>query len=124
VASTSAFASGRVEGHSRRGALPLGKFPEASPLQVDWGTQDCGAQHAVDLFFGLQGESPENGSFLGFGWRLLAVLGQKGSNIGLRRLLAMRKAHVWWAFFIQRRKFSETRTAWLTWEDSNLHIPD
>jgi hypothetical protein len=26
-------------------------------------------------------------------------------------------------FCYQRRKFSETRNAWLTWEDSNFHIP-
>jgi hypothetical protein len=48
----------------------------------------------VDLFFGLRGESPKNGSFLGFGWRLLGILGQKTSNIGLQRLMAMRKARV------------------------------
>jgi hypothetical protein len=76
----------------------------------------------VDLFFGLQGESPENGSFPGFGWRLLGILGQKSSNIGLQRLMAMRKAHVWRAFLIQRKKFSETRTAWLGREDSNLRM--
>jgi hypothetical protein len=48
----------------------------------------------VELFFGLQGESPENGSFLGFGWRLLGIFGPKSSNIGLQRLLAKRKARV------------------------------
>jgi hypothetical protein len=52
------------------------------------------------------------------------MFGPKSSNIGLQRLLAMRKAHVWRAFLIQRRKFSETRAAWLTWEDSNSHIPN
>jgi hypothetical protein len=67
----------------------------------------------VELFFGLQSESPENGSFLGFGWRLLGILGPKSSNIGPQRLLAMRKARVYRAFLIQRRKFSETRNAWL-----------
>jgi hypothetical protein len=76
----------------------------------------------VDLFFGLQEASPENGSFPGFGRRLLGVLDPKSSNMGLQRLFAMRKARIWRAFFIQRRKFSETRTAWLTWEDSNFHI--
>jgi hypothetical protein len=76
----------------------------------------------VDSFFGLQGESPENGSFLGFGQRLLGILGQKSSNIGLQRLTAMRKAQVWRAFLIQRKKFSETRTAWLGREDSNLRM--
>jgi hypothetical protein len=34
----------------------------------------CQPWHAVDLFFGLQGESPENGSFPGFGWRLSGIL--------------------------------------------------
>src|ERR1700676_1301793 len=74
------------------------------------------------LFFGLQGESPENGSFLEFGWRLLGMFGPKSSNIGLPRLLAMRKARIWRAFLIRRRKFSETHTAWLGREDSNLRM--
>jgi hypothetical protein len=42
----------------------------------------------VALFFGLQGKSSENGSFLEFGWRLLGMFGPKSSNIGLQRLLA------------------------------------
>jgi hypothetical protein len=78
----------------------------------------------VDLFFGLQRESPENGSFPEFGWRLLGILDPKSSNICLQRLLAMRKARIWRAFLIQRRKFSETRNAWLEQEDSNSRIPD
>ena len=36
----------------------------------------------------------------------------------------MRKARIWRAFLIKKRKFSENKNAWLTWEDSNLHIPD
>jgi hypothetical protein len=36
----------------------------------------------------------------------------------------MRKAGIWRAFLISERKFSENKNAWLTWEDSNLHIPD
>jgi hypothetical protein len=47
----------------------------------------------------------------------------KSSNIGLQRLLAIRKARIWRAFLIERRKFSQTRSAWLTWEDSNFDIP-
>jgi hypothetical protein len=96
-------------------------------MRAGWGIETkahCQVYHAVVLFFGLQGESPENGSFLGFGWRLLGMLGQKSSNIGLQRLLAMRKARIWRAFLVQRRKFSETRNGWLTSEDSNSHIPD
>jgi hypothetical protein len=70
----------------------------------------------------LQGKSPENGSFLGFGWRLLGILGPKSSNVGLQRLLAMRKARIWRAFLIEERKFSKNKTAWLGREDSNLRM--
>ena len=31
----------------------------------------------------------------------------------------MRKAHVWRAFLIERRKFSENKNGWLGREDSN-----
>jgi hypothetical protein len=34
----------------------------------------------------------------------------------------MRKARIWRAFLIQRKKFSETRNAWLGREDSNLRM--
>jgi hypothetical protein len=67
----------------------------------------------VDLFFGLQGESPENGSFVEFDWRLSGILGPKTSNVRLQRLLAMRKARVSRAFLIKERKFSENKNAWL-----------
>jgi hypothetical protein len=76
----------------------------------------------VDLFFGLQGESPGNGSFLGFGWRLLGILDPKSSNAGLWRPFAMRKARIWRAFLIKERKFSENRNAWLGREESNLRM--
>jgi hypothetical protein len=48
----------------------------------------------VVSFYGLQDESPENGSFPGFGWRLSGMFGPKSSNIGLQRLMAMRKARI------------------------------
>jgi hypothetical protein len=67
----------------------------------------------VALFFGLQGKSPENGSFLEFGWRLLGMFSPKSSNISLQRLSAMRKARIWRAFLIKERKFSENKNAWL-----------
>jgi hypothetical protein len=76
----------------------------------------------VHLFFGLQGESQENGSFLGFGQRLLGILCPKSSNVGLQRLLAMRKARIWRAFLIEERKFSKNKTGWLGREDSNLRM--
>jgi hypothetical protein len=67
----------------------------------------------VDLFFGLRGESPENGSFLEFDRRLSGMLGPKSVNVSLQRLLAMRKARIWRAFLIEERKFSKNKTAWL-----------
>jgi hypothetical protein len=70
----------------------------------------------------LQGKSPENGSFLGFGWRLLGILGPKSSNVGLQRLLAIRKARIWRAFLIEERKFSKNKTAWLTCWDRHYPI--
>ena len=47
------------------------------------------------------------------------MFGLKSSNIGLQRLLAMKKARIWRAFLIRRRKISEARNAWLGREDSN-----
>ena len=64
----------------------------------------CHVYHAVYSFFGLQGESPENGSFLGSGWRLLGILGPKSSNFDLPRPLAMRKARIWRPFLSEERK--------------------
>jgi hypothetical protein len=58
--------------------------------------------------FGLQRQQ-KTGVFLdsaGDFWEFSANL-----NIGLQRLMATRKACVWRAFLIQRRKFSETRNA-------------
>jgi hypothetical protein len=67
----------------------------------------------VDLFFGLQGESPENGSFPGFGWRLSGIFARKSANAGLQRLSRIRKARIWRAFLVKKRKFSKSRNAWL-----------
>src|SRR5216684_736103 len=76
----------------------------------------------MDLFFGLRCQSPENGSFPGFAWRLLGILGPKSSNVGLQRLLAIRKARIWRAFLIEERKFSKNKNAWLGREHSNLDM--
>jgi hypothetical protein len=76
----------------------------------------------VGLFFGLQGESPENGSFPGFGWRLSGIFGRKSANAGLQRLSTIRKARIWRAFLVKKRKFSKNRNGWLGREDSNLRM--
>jgi hypothetical protein len=73
----------------------------------------CHVYHTVCLFFSLQGESPENGSFLGFGWRLLGILGPKSSNVGLQRLLAMRKARIGGPFSSRKENSLKNKTAWL-----------
>jgi hypothetical protein len=58
------------------------------------------------LFYGLQDKSPENGSFLGFGRRLSGIFGRKSADAGLRRLSTIRKARIWRAFLVKKRKFS------------------
>jgi hypothetical protein len=60
-----------------------------------------------------------------FSWIRLETFGNsrpKSSNVGLQRLLAMRKARIWRVFLIEERKFSENKTAWLEREDSNLRM--
>jgi hypothetical protein len=37
---------------------------------------------------------------------------EKISNIGRQRLLAIRKARIWQAFLIEKRKFSKNKNAW------------
>jgi hypothetical protein len=80
----------------------------------------CHSWRAVDLFFGLQGESPENGSFPGFGWRLSGIYSRKSANTGLQRLSRIRKARIWRAFLVRKRKFSKNRNGWLGREESNF----
>jgi hypothetical protein len=47
---------------------------------------------------------------------------EKISNIGRQRLLAIRKARIWQAFLIEKRKFSKNKNAWAGPEDSNLRM--
>jgi hypothetical protein len=84
----------------------------------------CHLYHAVDLFFSLQAQSPENGSFPGFGWRLSGIFGRKSANAGLQRLSTIRKARIWRAFLVKKRKFSQNRTGWLGREGSNLRMAE
>jgi hypothetical protein len=50
------------------------------------------------------------------------MLGSKSANIGLQRLWSIRKARIWRAFLIDRKKFSETRNGWLGRKESNLDM--
>ena len=52
------------------------------------------------------------------------MFGRKSANTSRWRLWPMRKARIWRAFLIKKRKISENKNGWLTWEDSNLDIPD
>jgi len=36
----------------------------------------------------------------------------------------MRKARIWRAFLIEERKFSKNKNAWLSWKESDFHLPE
>jgi hypothetical protein len=55
----------------------------------------------------------KSGSFPRFGWRLSGIFWPKSANAGLRRLSRIRKARIWWAFLVKKRKFSKNRNGWL-----------
>jgi hypothetical protein len=84
----------------------------------------CRPCHAVHLFSGLCDESLENGSFIEFRRRLLGIRGAKSSISWLQRLSTMRKARIWRAFLVKRRKFSENKNAWLGRKGSNHRMVD
>jgi hypothetical protein len=52
----------------------------------------------------------------------LGISPKKFENGATGDFQLLEKAAIGGPFCYQRRKFSETRTAWLTWEDSNFHI--
>ena len=73
----------------------------------------CRIYGAVHLFQRLQGESPENGSFIEFGWRLSGGFAKKFENDAVGDFQQSEKPAIGGPFCCQRRKFSETRNAWL-----------
>jgi hypothetical protein len=111
------IAGGSMEGSAPQAVLHAARRRVRANVGANWPPH-----HAVDLFFGLRGESPENGSFLEFDWRLSGILCPKSANVSLQRLLAMRKARISRAFLIMERKFSENKNAWLGQKDSNLRM--
>jgi hypothetical protein len=64
----------------------------------------CHVYHAVHLFWRLQGESPENGSFIEFGWRLSGVFAEKARKWRNWRLSTIRKARHWRAFLLPKKE--------------------
>jgi hypothetical protein len=53
---------------------------EAGYMRAGWGIETkahCHVYHAVHLFSRLQGESPENGSFIEFAWRSSGIFAEK-----------------------------------------------
>jgi hypothetical protein len=50
------------------------------------------------LFYGLYGQSPENGNFIEFGWRLFKILTEKTRKRRSQRLLLIEKARHWRAY--------------------------
>jgi hypothetical protein len=64
----------------------------------------CKPYHAVHLFSRLQGESPENGSFIEFGWRLSRIFTEKVRKRRNWRLSTIRKARHWRAFLPPKKE--------------------
>jgi len=95
---------------------------ESGPARLIAYCGDCVHFHAASVRIERgrdNAESPENGSFSEFGWRLFGIFGPEGSNISLWRLSAMIRARIWRAFLIEKRKFSKTKDAWLGQQVSN-----
>jgi hypothetical protein len=61
----------------------------------------CQVYHAVDLFYRLQGESPQ---FIEFGWRLSGVFAEKVRKWRNWRLSTIRKARHWRAFLLLKKE--------------------
>ena len=80
--------------------------------------------HAVQIEPSLRPRSPKNGNFPNVCWRLSAISLRKcpNSEPGDRRPIRKRPPLAALSASISGT-FSERRTAWLTWEDSNFHIP-
>jgi hypothetical protein len=51
-----------------------------------------------------KGESPENGSFIEFGWRLSGVFAEKVRKWRNQRLSTIRKARHWRAFLLLKKE--------------------
>jgi hypothetical protein len=75
--------------------------------------------HAVHLFWRLQGESPENGALLNSAGDFREFSPKKFEKGATGDFQQLEKPAIGGPFRHQRRKFSETRTAWLGREDSN-----
>ncbi|MGB6447348.1 MAG: hypothetical protein WBE48_20445, partial [Xanthobacteraceae bacterium] len=69
--------------------------------------------HAVDLFFGLQSETPENGNISEVAWRIRATNTAVDRNSKLRRQPQFSKARIWRAVPAQKIIFSKIQTGWL-----------
>jgi hypothetical protein len=56
------------------------------------------------IYSSVQGEAPENGSFIELGWRLPGVFAEKFRKWRNRRLLTIRKARPWRAFLLLKKE--------------------
>jgi hypothetical protein len=105
------------------------RFPRGIAAREDYcratmEQDDCHSDHAVQIEPGLRSRSPKNGNISNIGRRLSAVPGQKwliperGDRLPIRKSPPLAGISA-----ITKDGFPESRTAWLTGEDSNCDIP-
>ena len=86
---------------------------------------DSGLRRAVLIEPSLQYGSPENGNISACGRRLSVFSPLNLPNPDHRdRLLNRESPPLAGISEVTQGQVSRRRTGWLTWEDSNLHIPD
>jgi hypothetical protein len=86
--------------------------------------RDCKLGRAVQIEPSLRPPSPKNGNFSNVRRRLPAILVGKCRKPEPGDWCLIRKSPPLAGFSAGKRDiFSEFRTGWLTWEDSNFHIP-
>jgi hypothetical protein len=91
----------------------------------DQAEHDCGQRHAVAIKPSLRRQSPKNGNIRGGGQRLSAnwprIRSTRDSGDGLPN---RKSPPIVGLSAIRGASFSDAATGWLTWEGSNLHIPN
>ena len=117
-----------IQNHVGKSVSSLGsgrRSPAKTDRQTPWQTKYEGwfdqyacTNHAVDLFFGLRSQTPENGNNLRVAWRIWPGFAVIDRNSEPGRLTPASKAHGWRAFLIQKIIFCKIQTAWLTTQSS------
>jgi hypothetical protein len=87
------------------------------------GEFDCGPRAAVEIEPNLRRQSLKNGNIRGHGRRPSPICASIYRFGNLETKSNAQKARISGAISHSRGNFAKPRTAWLTSEDSNLHIP-